>query len=139
LGAANPAELEWPLSVADRDRPLTQAEEEVFERLERHAAAVLGADKCSQCYECLPCPERINIPEVLRLRNMAVAYEMREFGKYRYRMFENAGHWFAGVKGSRCTECGDCLPRCPEQLDIPVLVKDTHERLKGPEGRRLWG
>jgi predicted aldo/keto reductase-like oxidoreductase len=139
LGAANPAELEWPLSVADRDRPLTQAEEEVFERLERHAAAVLGADKCSQCYECLPCPEKINIPEVLRLRNMAVAYEMREFGKYRYRMFENAGHWFAGVKGSRCTECGDCLPRCPEQLDIPVLVKDTHERLKGPEGRRLWG
>ncbi len=35
----------------------------------------------------------INIPEVLRLRNLAVAYEMTDFGQYRYRMLENAGHW----------------------------------------------
>ncbi|MBW4682302.1 MAG: aldo/keto reductase [Microcoleus vaginatus WJT46-NPBG5] len=139
LGAANPEELEWPLSVAERDGPLMPAEIEIFKRLETHAATALGIDKCSQCYACLPCPENINIPEVLRLRNLAVAYDMSDYGKYRYGMFENAGHWFPGMKGSRCTECGDCLPRCPEQLDIPALLQDTHQRLKGPEGRRLWG
>lgn len=138
-GPAHPDELTEPLRVADCDQKLTPEEIRVFERLENHQKAVLGTDKCSQCYECLPCPENINIPEVLRLRNLAVAYDMDDFGQYRYRMFENAGHWFGGMKASRCTECGDCLPRCPQELDIPTLLQDTHSRLNGSSGRRLWG
>ncbi|MDY6806650.1 MAG: aldo/keto reductase [Cyanobacteriota bacterium] len=138
VGAANAGELELPLKSSDRTRPLTAAEMEAFRRLESSLGERLGSDKCSQCYACLPCPEGINIPEVLRLRNLAIAYDMTEFGKYRYRMFENAGHWFWGNKGNKCTNCGDCLPRCPEELDIPALLKDTHQRLKTSEGRRLW-
>ena len=138
VGAATPDELIEPLKVADNDGELNLEEIAVFEKLENHQNTVLAVEKCSQCYECLPCPENINIPEVLRLRNLTVAYDMTDYGKYRYSMFENAGHWFPGMKGNRCTECGECLPKCPEKLDIPALLKDTHERLKGKEGRRLW-
>ncbi|MGB6297913.1 MAG: aldo/keto reductase, partial [Rivularia sp. (in: cyanobacteria)] len=126
VGAANSDELIEPLKVADNDGELNLEEISVFEKLEKHQNQVLEAEKCSQCYECLPCPENINIPEVLRLRNLAVAYDMTDYGKYRYGMFENAGHWFPGMKGDRCTECGECLPKCPEKLDIPALLKDTH-------------
>ena len=138
LGAATPEELIEPLKVADNDGKLKSEEIVVLNRLENHQNTVLETEKCSQCYECLPCPENINIPEVLRLRNLAIAYDMTDYGKYRYGMFENAGHWFPGMKGRRCTECGECLPKCPEKLDIPALLKDTHERLKGKERRRLW-
>jgi predicted aldo/keto reductase-like oxidoreductase len=139
IGPANPDELREPLGIADDDGELTSAENSAFKRLENHQKVALETDKCSQCYACLPCPENINIPEVLRLRNLAVAYDMTDYGQYRYGMFENAGHWFPGMKGNRCTECGDCLPRCPEKLDIPALLEDTHQKLSGKAGRRLWG
>lgn len=139
IGPAEPAELTFPLAVCDRTAPLTPEEVATLHRLEAIAQQALGTEQCHQCYACLPCPENINIPEVLRLRNLAIAYDMTEYGQYRYRMFENAGHWFPGNKGNRCTDCGDCLPRCPSHLNIPALLRDAHHRLNGPERRRLWG
>lgn len=138
VGPAISHELDWPLQVADSTHPLTPAEKTALDHIEKAQHSVLGVDQCHQCHQCLPCPEVINIPEVLRLRNLAVGLDMQSFGQYRYGMFERAGHWFPGRKGSRCTDCGDCLPRCPTQLDIPALLRDTHTRLKGKERRRLW-
>jgi uncharacterized protein len=138
VGAAHPEELKLPLESADKNQELTTEEIEIFQRLETHLKTTLKTDLCSQCYDCLPCPENINIPEVLRLRNLSRGYNMTDYGKYRYRMFENAGHWFWGKKGNRCTDCGECLPRCPEKLEIPLLLRDTHEMLNGTERRRLW-
>lgn len=137
LGAANPAEIDSHQDAWDNDEPMSELELAVLNCM-NHRYTLLESDRCSQCYECLPCPEDINIPEVLRLRNLAVSFDMVEFGKYRYKMFENAGHWFPGSKAIRCTDCGDCLPRCPENLDIPKLLRDTHDRLQGEEGKRLW-
>lgn len=138
LGAANPQELLPSLAVAEQTEPLNPTETAIINRLKQRLKATLSTEQCNQCYKCLPCPENINIPEILRLRNLAVGLQMEDYGKYRYQMLENAGHWFPGKKGNRCTQCGDCLPRCPEQLAIPDLLQDTHQRLNGRGRKRLW-
>ncbi len=138
FGPAIPNEVGFPLAVADQTDPLSELELARFQALETQLHQTLKTDYCRQCYACLPCPEAIPIPDILRLRNLAVGLEMQEFGEYRYQMLEKAGHWFPGQQGHRCTDCGECLPRCPSQLDIPTLLRDTHQRLKGPGRRRLW-
>ena len=82
VGAANPQELTIPLEVSEQDYPLSNIETEVFSRLEQHLETTLNTDLCRQCDRCLPCPEQINIPEVLRLRNLSVGYQMSDYGQY---------------------------------------------------------
>lgn len=138
LGAAKPEELAEHLVVADDTGWLSNEEKSIVRRLDNEPLRVLGNTLCGQCFECLPCPEDVHIPEVLRLRNLARGFDMDEFGKYRYGMFGNAGHWYPGLNGAACNDCGDCLPRCPMNLDIPALLRETHDLLGGEEGRRLW-
>ena len=136
LGAAKPAELHW----AGLDGgPLSELEQGALERLSQQRHERLGAEACGQCRACLPCPQQLPIPELLRLRNLAVGHGMESFAKERYGLIGQAGHWFEEINAAACQECGDCLPRCPHHLAIPELLADTHQRLASPPRRRLWG
>jgi hypothetical protein len=138
LGASTPEELNEHLAVADSSEGWSGEETAMFEQIETEMRKVLGATYCTQCYECLPCPEKIHIPEMLRLRNMALGLGMKDFGRYRYNLFSRGGHWFPGEQATACTKCGDCLPRCPEKLDIPELLMDTHKTLLGEAEKHLY-
>ena len=149
LGCEKPEEFDAHLEMASRPQgPMTEEDTEIFARLDR-AMATLGDTYCNFCHDCLPCPEDVHIPEILRLRNLTDAFDMQEFGRYRYKMFAHkdaetgektggAGHWFPGADAAFCTDCGDCLPRCPRNLSIPGLLRETHAALSGEVGKRLW-
>jgi predicted aldo/keto reductase-like oxidoreductase len=124
--------------VADQVGPLTGAEQAALARWEQACRESLAGDFCTQCERCLPCPAFIDIPEILRLRNLAVAFGMNEYASFRYNLLNGTDEWFHGHPGDHCTECGECLPRCPEHLDVPRLLFSAHDTLKTGTGRRLW-
>lgn len=138
LGAAKPGEFAEHMVVADDTGWLTNEERAIVAAMDAEPLKVLGNTLCTQCYDCLPCPEDVNIPEVLRLRTLATAFDMVEFGRFRYGLFGNGGHWFPGLSGAACNDCGDCLPRCPMKLEIPKLLRETDALIAGTERKRLW-
>ena len=145
LGAAQPGDLAWALRLAPPSSEPSQpnpAKAEVAAAVERLAAAGagrLGNELCGQCRACLPCPTGVPIPELLRLRNLAVGHGMETFASERYNLIGRAGHWWESLNADACQGCGACLPRCPHGLAIPDLLADTHRRLAAAPRRRLWG
>ncbi len=84
-------------------------------------------------------PGEINIPWILRLRNLAVALDMVEYGKMRYNMLGNGGHWFPGNKADKLAgvRFDGCLEQSPNAAKIPAVLAEAHALLGGKEGKRL--
>lgn len=93
------------------------------------AGAESPMERCSWCINCLPCPEQIDIPEVMRMLHMTRSFDMTLYGQFRYGLMKPEDHWIPGAKGNACTRCGDCLPRCPQGLAIPDLLMEAHQRM----------
>ena len=71
---------------------------------------------CRRCDYCQPCTEEIPIQIVMTLPSM-----VKRVGKnimniaWAKEAYENAGN---------CSECGECMTRCPYDLPIPDLLKE---------------
>jgi predicted aldo/keto reductase-like oxidoreductase len=72
---------------------------------------------CHRCDYCQPCTEEIPIQMVLGIRSM-----VKRMGKG---ILEKGRHREAIEKARNCTECGECLTRCPYELPVPDLIKEN--------------
>ena len=139
VGAANPGEFEAHLAaLAGLEHCLSGEETAALSKWFQAEKAALGNSRCTLCNKCMPCPQDVAIPQILRLRNLMKAFNLTEFGKMRYNLLGEGGDWFPGQKSDKCNSCGECLPRCPEKLQIPELLAETHDILTGEQKKRLW-
>jgi uncharacterized protein len=76
---------------------------------------------CRRCDYCQPCPSEIPIQFVLGARSMV---KRAGTGLLQTPMGRNLLE-----KAANCTECGDCMERCPYGLPIPEMIKTNLEWL----------
>jgi predicted aldo/keto reductase-like oxidoreductase len=82
-------------------------------------------------------PSGLNIPEILRFRRMWKCFDMKDFGLYRYNMFEEKGHWFPGTYPTDDKLDKIDMTRCPENVPLTDLIKETHNALYKPKLKNI--
>ena len=138
LGATKSEDFNIAKKLINSSQKLTSSEINALENIEKLGNLELQSSKCEQCRSCLPCPSQIPIPEILRLRNISIGYGQLEFAKERYNLIGRARHWWEQKDASFCLDCNECIPKCPSKLNIPNLLKQTHNLLIDKPKKRLW-
>lgn len=143
LGAAKPTDFDEHLKTLDLLDRTPEILAPILFRLEQEAIATLGEDWAKTWHIGLPkheeTPGNVNIPIVLWLRNLAIAYDMKEYGKMRYNLLGSGGHWFPGNKADQIDQLDlrSCLKNSPHADKIPIILAQTHRMLGGEEVKRL--
>ncbi len=77
---------------------------------------------CTGCDYCLPCPHKIHIPTVIKIRNDWDLFNHSQKVKDDYDL------WLPKNKrAGNCTYCGKCIIKCPQQLPIPKIMEESQE------------
>jgi uncharacterized protein len=86
----------------------------------REEYQALCAIPCTRCQYCLPCPNNVAIPDVFEIYNDLLMYG----DNGRARLFYS---WIEEEKRAQaCIECGECLEKCPQGIEIPEWLKKVH-------------
>lgn len=81
--------------------------------------AQLGTEFCRGCGYCQPCPMGITIFQCARISQMLRRAPSKDW---------LTEHWQNEMKKiETCLECGQCMKKCPYELNIPKLLKKNYE------------
>lgn len=111
-GMATPQEVEENLAAA-QSLELTPEERVAIDRMKSE----LDQRTCRRCRYCEPCPQGVQISSLLHGRSI-----IRRMGAARWK------EWGAReiiASAELCTECGECLTKCPYDLPIPELLREV--------------
>jgi predicted aldo/keto reductase-like oxidoreductase len=105
-------EVETAVSAGANYQGLTAIEQKRF--------AFKFGEYCRDCGMCMPCPEKVNIPAILRLDSFYSIYRLKNWARKLYAGLE--------IKSDKCSQCGECQQKCPYNLPIQRMLKEAHEK-----------
>ena len=112
-------------------------------RLQAQLERVLGRDWANTwstgLSEWQAMPGQINVLEILRLHNMAKAFDMLDYARSRYDLLESGGHWFPGRNAGAADKLDftHALRQSPHADVIPRRLTEAHQLLSGVKQQRL--
>jgi predicted aldo/keto reductase-like oxidoreductase len=96
---------------------LTEMEKNLIKEVNRTYKEKKDID-CTICSYCMPCPQKVNIPTCFKEYNIARILDDVEASSMQYFTLLNEENY-----ASSCTRCGDCVPMCPQMINIPEELK----------------
>lgn len=104
--------------------PLSKEEDALVTKA-RSKLLELSKVDCTACNYCMPCPHGVDIPGNFKIFNHHVMFKNDKQTKYAYKNLEEKQS-----SANYCIECGECLPKCPQQIQIPTELANMQTYLK---------
>ena len=125
-GASDLEQLENNIEEIKNAGPLNDEELKILEEVSEIINSNITVD-CTKCRYCVDaCPEEIDIAKIFDLYN-----KHKILGKDDWSQPGNAYLNYSKLEGvgiaSDCTECESCIEECPQQINIPEVLKDVAE------------
>lgn len=146
IGAARPGDFDEHVAALAHYDNIEATIAPIEQRLREEINRVLGEDWAQHWAEGLPefndLPGEINISEILRLWTYAKSLDLVEWGKMRYNLLGNGGHYFPGknighLEEEQIAAIAPLIARSPVAARVPAVLREAHEMLLGDEQKRL--
>ena len=127
-GMTSMEQLKENIKMADSFIPngLTPKELEIINKAADAYRELMKVD-CTGCSYCMPCPNGVNIPMIFSLYNDLSMFK-DEMPVIMYNTMVPSDQ-----NASNCIECGECLEKCPQSIEIIENLKKAHEALYNEE------
>ena len=134
-GMSTMEQVEENIETFSQEQPMTQAQTEML-ALATKLITDVKAIPCTACRYCMECPSGVNIPEVFRIFNHLQLFKNGFRAGEDYKALIQSGN-----DVGKCVRCGECAPKCPQEIDIPERLAEVKEAMEkamtaGPPRRR---
>jgi predicted aldo/keto reductase-like oxidoreductase len=134
-GMNEESHIEENLKTADAAYPnsLTEAELKLVKRAEQKYRELMKTG-CTGCRYCMPCPSEVDIPSCFEIYDSFYLSGNEKEAKLMYAA-KPGGIIRGDVPGyaSQCVQCGECVEKCPQHLDIPSFLETVAEEFEGKD------
>ena len=128
------SQIEENVAAANRLEEMSAAEKaEVNRLIEKNEN--LADLYCTGCGYCMPCPNGVNIPENFRYMNWYRVWGLEKEAKQAYAKLSEEGTWtpwagkIEGLRAEECVQCGECEPKCPQNIPIIEQLQEVADTL----------
>jgi uncharacterized protein len=129
-GMSDWAQIEQNVAAAEQETEIREDERQKINRLAEEYNK-LAELYCTGCGYCLPCPNGILISEVFRYINWHRVWGLTAEAKKAYANLTGEEVWtpwlgkIKGLNASVCVQCGECEPKCPQNLSIVEQLQEA--------------
>lgn len=109
-------EIDYAIKVAEVFKGLTLKEKEMYKFGELPPEPF-----CRECGLCMPCPDGVEIPTILKWGVYYKFYNIKEWTKNQYPKLR--------TKVNSCSKCGKCEEKCPYDLPVIKMLKEAEKKL----------
>lgn len=143
VGAARPSDFDEHVASLVHYDSAAETIAPIERRLRAAIESALGEEWANGWSDGVPnyvdVPGEVNVQEILRLWTYAKALDLEAWGKMRYNLMGNGGHWFPGRNAAEFDE-----PKLREAVSgarfadrIPTILKEAHAMLLDAPKKRL--